>query len=183
MSTTATVTTKSGCGMTNNRPFVSQASYLGGNKDNHTTLATNQFDRCVNTGMQQRTGRYVDDTSAGIVNGLLGSTATTIASATQLRNDFTPTYEVLNTGYMVWYDYAGIKLATVFESISKIGLTRKADIFLRLYINNGTLNASISSPNTATPGYTITAANHFFTGTCPLTINYMTDTSANVGIP
>ena len=84
---------------------------------------------------------------------------------------------------MVWYDYAVIELATVVESLSKIGQTRKADIFLRLYINTGTLNATISSPNTATPGYTITAVNTSFTGTCPFSINYMTDTSANGGIP
>ena len=59
---------------------------------------------------------------------------------------------MIYTSYMFWYDYAVIELATVFESLSKIGLTRKADIFLRLYINTGTLNATISSPNTATPG-------------------------------
>lgn len=180
-STSATVTTKSGCGMTNNRPFHSQASYFGGNKDN-TTLSTNQFDNCLNTGIQQRTGRYMD-TTAGNVNGLFGSTAASIATLSQLKNDFTPTYEVLSTNYMVWYDYAVIKLSTLFESLSSIGLTRKADIFLRLYVNTGTLNATVSSPNTATPGYTITAANNSFTGTCPFTINYMTDTSANGGIP
>jgi hypothetical protein len=180
-STSATVTTKSGPGMTNNRPFVSQASYLGGSKDN-STLTTNQFDRCVNTGIQQRIGRYTDTTAAN-VNGLFGTTAASIASLSQLKNDFTPTYEVLATNYMVWYDYAVIKLATVFESIAKIGLTRKADIFLRLYVNTGTLNATVSTPNNAAPGYTITAANNSFTGTCPFTINYMSDTSANGGIP
>ena len=123
------------------------------------------------------------DTTAGNVNGLFGSSAAYIATLAQLKNDFTPYYEVLNTNYMVWYDFAVIKLSTIFESLSKIGLTRKADIFLRLYINTGTLNAAVSSPNTAAPGYTITAANNSFTGTCPFTINYLTDTSANGGIP
>ena len=33
------------------------------------------------------------------------------------------TYQVLNTNYMVWYDYAVIKLSTVFEAWNKIGLT------------------------------------------------------------
>jgi hypothetical protein len=180
-STSASVTTKSGNGMTNNRPFHSQASYTGGAKDN-TTCTTAQFDNCLNTGIQQRTGRYVD-TTAGNTSGLFGSTTATIASATQLKNDFIPYYEVLATNYMVWYDYAVIRLSTLFESLSKIGLTRKADIFLRLYINTGTLNAAISTPNTATPGYSITTANNSFTGTCPFTINYLCDTSANGGIP
>jgi hypothetical protein len=110
--------------MTNNRPFHSQASYFGGAKDN-TTCTTAQFDNCLNTGIQQRIGRYVD-TTAGNTSGLFGSTTATIASATQLKNDFTPYYEVLATNYMVWYDYAVIRLSTLFESLSKIGLTRKA---------------------------------------------------------
>lgn len=180
-STSATITAKSGNGMTNNRPFVSQASYLGGWRDNTTSTAT-QFSTCVNTGIQQRLGRYTD-TTAGTGNGLFGTTTAFVANLTQLKNDFIPTYEVLNTNYMVWYDYAVIKLSTIFESLSSIGLTRKADIFLRLYVNTGTLNVAVSSPNTATPGYSLTTANNAFTGTCPFTINYLCDTSANGGIP
>lgn len=180
-STSAAVTTKSGNGMTNNRPFQAQASYIGAAKDN-TTCTTAQFDKCVNTGIQQRIGRYVD-TTAGSTNGLFGATSATIASKSQLQNDFMPYYEVLATNYMVWYDYAVIKLSTIFESLNSIGITKKADIFLRLYINTGTLNATISSPNTATPGYSLTVANNSFNATCPFTINYLTDTSANGGIP
>jgi hypothetical protein len=167
--------------MTNNRPFVPSASFSGGAQNNNT-LTTSQFDKCVNTSIQHRLGRYTD-TTAGNVSGLFGATAATIANLTQHKNDFTPTYEVLNTNYMVWYDYAVIKLSTVFESLSKIGLTRKADIFLRLYVNTGTLNASISSPNSTAPGYSLTVANNGFNGTCPFTINYLTEASTSGGIP
>jgi hypothetical protein len=66
--TSASVTNKSGNGMTYTRPFVSKASYLRGAKDN-TTCTTAQFDKCVDTGLQQRTGRYVD-TTAGNTSGL-----------------------------------------------------------------------------------------------------------------
>lgn len=180
-STSATITNKSGNGMTNNRPFVPAASFAGGAKDNNT-LTANQFDKVVNTSLQSRLGRYTD-TTAGSVNGFYGNTSAFIANLSQLKNDFTPTYEVLNTNYMVWYDYAVIKLSTVFESLSKIGLTRKADIFLRLYVNTGTLNASISSPNSTAPGYSLTVANNGFNGTCPFTINYLTEASASGGIP
>jgi len=179
-SAAATVTNKSGNGMTNNRPFVPTAAFSGGNKDNNT-LTTNQFDKCVNTSIQSRLGRYTD-TTAGNVNGMFGTTAATIANITQLKNDFTPTYEVLNTNYMVWYDYAVIKLSTVFESLQSIGLTRKADIFLRLYINTGTINVAVSGPNTTTPGYSLTTANNSFTGSCPFTVNYLTEASASGGI-
>jgi len=180
-STSAAVTNKSGNGMTNNRPFVPAASFSGGGQNNNT-LTTAQFDKCVNTSIQHRLGRYTD-TTTGNTSGMFGSTAAFISNLTQLKNDFTPNYEVLNTNYMVWYDYAVIKLATVFESLSSIGLTRKADIFLRLYINTGTLNATISSPNTTTPGYSLTVANNGFSATCPFTINYLTEASASGGIP
>jgi hypothetical protein len=180
-STSAAVTNKSGNGMTNNRPFVPAASFSGGGQNNNT-LTTAQFDKCVNTSIQHRLGRYTDTTS-GNTSGMFGSTAAFISNLTQLKNDFTPNYEVLNTNYMVWYDYAVIKLATVFESLSSIGLTRKADIFLRLYINTGTLNATISSPNTTAPGYSLTVANNGFSATCPFTINYLTEASASGGIP
>jgi hypothetical protein len=84
---------------------------------------------------------------------------------------------------MVWYDNTVIPLSSVFESLSKIGLSRKADIFLRLYINTGTLNDSISSPNTSAPGYALTVANNGFNGTCPFPINYLTEASPAGGIP
>ena len=84
---------------------------------------------------------------------------------------------------MVCFDYAVIKLATVLESLTAIGLTRKADIFLRLYINTGTLNATVSDPNTTAPGYSLIVANNGFSGTCPFTINYLTETSASGDIP
>lgn len=179
-STTAAVTTKSGNGMTNNRPFTAD-TVVGGAADNITSTA-NQFDRVVNTSIQKRLGRYTD-TTAGNVNGIYGTTAATISTLAQLNNDFTPTYQILNTNYMVWYDYAVVKLSTVFEALNSMGLTRKADIFMRLYVNTGTLNATISSPNTLTPGYSLTVANNSFNNTCPFTINYLNATSANGGIP
>ena len=182
-STSATVTTKSGNGMTNNRPFV-DVSTVGGASDSICSTS-NQFDRVVNTGIQKRLGRYVDTTAAN-VNGLFGTTTATINNLSQLQNDFTPTYQILETNYMVWYDYAVIKLSTVFDSLNSIGLTRKADITLRLYINTGTLNASISNPNSTTPGYSLTVANNTFNNTCPFTINYLNATNTptnNGGIP
>jgi hypothetical protein len=179
-STSATITNKSGNGMTNNRPFTTDA-VVGGGSDSITSTA-NQFDRVANTGIQKRLGRYTD-TTAGNNSGLFGTTSATIASLSQLNNDFTPVYQVVNTNYMVWFDYAVVRLSTVFEALDRIGLTRKADIFLRLYVNTGTLNATISSPNGLTPGYSLTVANNSFNNTCPFTINYLNATSANGGIP
>lgn len=176
-STTATVTNKSGNGMTNNRPFT-EVAVVGGASDNITCTA-NQFANVANTGLQKRLGRYVDTTAAN-VNGMFGNGTAFIANLTCLNNDFTPTYQVLNTHYMVWTDYAVIRLSTIFESLTAIGLTRKADLFLRLYLNTGTLNVTVSNPGLSNVGYSITTTNNSFTNTCPFTVNYL-NAAANAG--
>jgi hypothetical protein len=84
---------------------------------------------------------------------------------------------------MIWYDYAVIKLSTVFESLANTGLVRKFDCTVRFWFNTGTVNVTVASPNGPTPGYSLTTANNSFTNTCPFTINYLSDTFANGGIP
>ena len=173
------MTTKSGNGMTNNRPFI-DVSTVGGVADNICSTA-NQFDRIANNGIQKRLGRYTDTTS-GNVNGIFGTSSANIATLSQLNNDFTPSYQVVNN-YMIWYDFAVIKLSTVFETLRSIGLTKKADIVMRLYVNTGTLNVAVSSPNSTAPGYSLTVSNNSFNNTCPFTVNYLNASSANGGIP
>ena len=56
-------------------------------------------------------------------------------------------------------------------------------MYIRLYVNTGTLNVAVSFLNTATPGYSLTSTNNGFNGSCPFTIYYLQDTSENVGIP
>ena len=181
-STTASVTDASGNGMTNNRPFTPQAT-VGGAKDQISSTAA-QNGRTVNTSIQKRLGRYIDTTTGGAAGmKFFGNSGAFIASSNTLQNDFTPSYQVLATNYMVWYDFCVIRLNTVFESLNAMGLTRKADMFLRLYINTGTLNVAVSSPNSTAPGYSLTVANNTFTNTCPFTVNYLNETSANGGIP
>ena len=181
-STSATITTKSGNGMTNNRPFVTTISgFGGGGVAVNNTCTSLQYASCVNDAIGYRLGRYTDTT--GNQNGFYGTTAASIATLAQLTSDFIPTYQVLNTNYMVWYDYAVIRLNTLFNSLSAIGLTNRADIFIRLYLNTGTINVDCSSPNTATLGYSLVPTNNGFNGSCPFTINHLPDISANGGIP
>jgi len=170
---------KSGNGMTNNRPFITSAG-SGGLGINNTCTST-QFANCVNDSIGNRLGRYTDTTANQ--NGFYGSSAAQIASLSQLNSDFTPTFQVLNTNYMVWYDYAVIRLNTLFNSLSAIGLTSRADIFLRLYLNTGTLNATCVNGGAANLGYFISSTNNGFNGSCPFTINYLPDTNGNGGVP
>ena len=149
--------------------------FLGSAKDYNTFTAN-----LVNTSLQARLGRYTD-TAAGNVYGMFWTSTAFIANLTQLKNEFTPTYEVLNTHFMVGYDCAVIKLSTLSESLSSIGLTHKADIFLRLYVNTATINQTVSSPNTTAPGYSLKVANNGFTGTGSFAINYLIEASASGG--
>ena len=130
----------------------------------------------ANDAILSKLGRFTEVTNN--YNGL-----TTLLSQTNLNNEHKPTYQVLNANYMVWYDFAVIKLGNLFESIANIGLLRKFDCTIRLWVNTGTVNATIANPNLTTLAMTLTPANNSFTNTCPFTINLLADTSANGGVP
>jgi hypothetical protein len=165
-----TLTTENGNGFTNNKIFGSRYQ---------SSIKPKFNDGTANDAIASKIGRFTDLTTASPYNNVVG----TIVSATNLKNELRPTYEILNTNYMVWYDYAVIKLSTVFESLANIGLVRKFDCTLRLWLNTGTVNITTASPNTNTLDYSLTTANNTFTNTCPLMINHLADTSANGGIP
>ena len=180
------LTTLSGNGFTNNRPFnpySTLTSTQGAGNRVQTSLQPQQNKGTINDSIGFKVSRYADTTAGGQFNSIYGGNSSNIMTYTQLTNEFRPTYQVLSTNYMVWYDYAVIRLSTVFESLANIGLIKKFDCTLRLWINTGTLNVTVSGPNTTTPGYSLTAANNSFTNTVPFTVNYLNDTSANGGIP
>ena len=83
---------------------------------------------------------------------------------------------------MVWYNYAVIKLSTLLESLGNIGLVRKFDCILRLWINTGSMNVTIANPGLTTLQYGAINANTF-SNTYPCILNYLNDTPANGGIP
>ena len=81
---------------------------------------------------------------------------------------------------MIWHDYAVIKLNYLFESLSKIGLVKRLDAQLRLWVNTGTVNVSVTNPDAANTAYNLTPNNNTFSNTCPLMINYQ-EGSATAG--
>ena len=180
--------TANGNGFANNRVFAENGSVVGTvtgvnfSAPAHryqTTCQVKQNTGTINDAITSKLSRYTDLTTTNTYNNFVG----TIVSETQLKNEFRPTYQVLNTNYMVWYDYAVIKLSNVFESLANIGLVRKFDCTLRLWFNTGTVNATIANGNTTDPDYSITTGNNSFTNTCPLMINFLNDLSAKGGIP
>jgi len=154
-------------GFTNNS--ISGSRYQSG-------IKTSLNSGTANDAILSRLSRFTE--TANSYNGL-----NTLMSTTNLNNEHKPTYQVLATNYMVWYDYAVIKLGNLFESIANIGLVRKFDCTIRLWLNTGTVNATVANPNATTTSMTLTPANNTFTNTCPFTINLLNDTSANGGVP
>ncbi len=65
--------------------------------------------------------------------------AGTIVTAASLLEEFRPSFQILNTNYLMWYDYAAIKLNTLLETIRNVGLIRKLDATLKIRVNTETL--------------------------------------------
>ena len=75
---------------------------------------------------------------------------------------------------MICHDYAVIKINYLFESLNKIGLVKRLDAQLRLWVNTGTVNITVGNPdNAGTMAYNLTPANNTFSNTCPLMVNYL----------
>jgi hypothetical protein len=121
--------------------------------------------------------------NSGTVNGAiqerinttayLGTTSNnfgvTIASANTYNQEFKPYSQIVN-GDIVYYDYLYIKLSDISGIMENIGLIRKFDAILRIYVNTGLTTVSESAINTNYSLLTF-AGTSTFTNTCPITIN------------
>ena len=174
-STYASANTLSGNGLTNNRPFAGVA-------DNQSAFSTSQNSAVGNACGQYKCGRYYDTTNSA--NGIVGAAGggISIVSPANLAAEFRPYYEVKDSKYMVWYDFAVIKLSHLFESLEKMGLVRRFDATLRLWINTGTVSVTVASPELANLNYSLTPNNNSFSSTCPLLVNYI-PSEAGKGVP
>ena len=127
-----TSTTANGNGLTNNRPLVPHTAGTTGYVGTRTqcVMSSNQNYYTINDCISQKLYRYTDTTSGGGgFNNIIGN----IVNTTELNAEFRPTYQV-NNSYMVWTDYVVIKLATLLESLGAIGLVKKFDCTLRLWL-------------------------------------------------
>ncbi len=71
-----------------------------------------------------------------------------------------------------------IKLNTLFDSLAKIGLVKRLDATVRLWVNTGAVAVPVSNPTTALD-LSYNNTNNTFSNTCLFTINYL-DISAGV---
>lgn len=161
----------SGNGFTNNKVVAANGSRTG------STITSVQNSTAVNDAITSKLARYVD-----LTNATANKLVTNIYTQGNLEAELKPTFRV-SGNYMIWNDYAVIKLSNLFESLGNIGLVRKFDCTLRLWLNTGTVNATVINPGAANLGYSLANTDNTFTNSCPLMINYLNDTGGNGGVP
>jgi len=157
----------SGFGITNNHPFETAASLLQTIKQN---------DGKGNPALLQRINRSVDTTTNSSFNNLFG--AGRILTEDQIRAEYKPYYTV-SGNIMYWFDYAIINLKYIVDAIAKIGLVKKAELKLKMYVNTGAVNVKVYGPNLTTTSYG--AVTTTFANTCPMTVNLITGASGDGG--
>ena len=153
--------TYGGNGLSNNIPFPIGNNANGGDMYQQGQ----QFSNVYNQGLYSRLTKFVDITNGQATNLYSTTAAQGINSSANINKEFKPSYQVLNTNYSVWYDYAVIRLGDVFDCIKSFPLAKKWDATLRIYFNtgavasvcNGSSGVMISSGSTTT-----------FTSTCPI---------------
>jgi hypothetical protein len=165
-------TASSGNGLSNNRPFA-------GVSDNQTATSSGIQNAGVgNAALQYKIGKYYDTSSNQ--TGIVGTSG--IVTTAQLATEFRPHFEQKGN-YLVWYDFCVIKLAHLFESLGKMGLVRRFDATLRLWVNTGTVCVTVANAGIdASQNYTLTPENNSFSNTCPLMVNWIPG-GGSYGVP
>ena len=157
----------SGFGITNNVPFDTTASFL-------QTIAQNNGKG--NPALIQRINRTVDTTANSTYNGLFGTNR--IMTEDQLKAEYKPHYTV-SGDFMYWFDYAIINLKYIVDAIAKIGLVKKAELKLKMYVNTGAVSVDVWGANTADCSYG--AVTTTFANTCPINVNLLTGAAVGAG--
>jgi len=183
-------TSSPGVGLVNNRPFGNNALAT-----DLQSLAGVQNVNAINTALTQRCTRVVDasatsTTTGGSYNGIYGShtpgagTAGAIMTSGQLANEFKSYYNVYSTNTMGWQDIAVIPLKYLCDCLDKMGLVKKLDLILRVYMNTGTLAVTCASAATPTSAFGAVVANSFV-NTVPFSINFpgVAAPVATAGVP
>jgi hypothetical protein len=167
-------TASSGNGLSNNRPYA-------GVSDNQTSTSSGVQNAGIgNAALQYKIGRYYDTSTNANTNGIVGTNG--LITAAQLATEFRPYFEQKGN-YLVWYDFAVIKLAHLFESLGKMGLVRRFDATLRLWVNTGTVNVAVANAGVdASQNFTLTPDNNSFSNTCPLMVNWVPG-GGSYGVP
>jgi len=118
--------------------------------------------------------------TTGTANNFFG----TIATSNTYNQEFKPYSQIIN-GDIVYYDYLYIKLSDISGIMENIGLIRKFDGILRVYVNTGLITVA-ATPNVTANTYNLLNYNGLnyttFTNSCPITINSLGLISSYAGV-
>jgi hypothetical protein len=204
-----------GTGLTNNQAYLNMTNDISGTpivgpssytSDSQTVAGLpNSF--TVNPALQKRINRVTSSKSNAVssnstlaaLNYVGGSniygdtqSATSaqpvIMTASDLSQEFR-SYHTQVGNKMVWYDTAVIPLKWLCDSMRAIGLTKKFDAQIRLYLNTGSLITPITFCTKASPGVASatgfpqygTPTSSTFANTCPYTVNTLPFAQATSG--
>ena len=166
----------------NNVPFAPNSAVGNG-----SAIGTSAGSTQVQAGVQNAwtVNGCISEKTANLpnINGVAGGQAQnniygTIVTQNNLLQEFRP-YSVYNqaTNVMTWYDFLTIRLADILPAFNNIGLMRKFNAVLRIYVNTGLISVATDSvsDNALNRNYLkmTFGGSQFtsFTNTCPITIN------------
>ena len=161
-----------GNGLCNNVPFP-----VGANGSDTQMQYGTQNLNVINRAIQQRVNKYIDVTN-NTINKFYGNTIPTSATAGNLMNvnsitnELKCNYQVTNN-IMTWSDTAVIKVGDLFDSMKQLGMLKKFDGIIRLYLNLGACCVNVTNPTTNATTYQYQLSNSTFTNTIPFTVNFL----------
>ena len=178
-----------GVGLCNNTPFgnVAPSPTVATTASEYpTSISSLQNANTNNSAILSRLNTIVDTTQPTAGQKIYGQSTInnpTIMDFSRLQQEFKPYYTVQGN-YMVWYDYAIIRVGDLLESMKSIPLTRRFDAVIRLYVNTGAISVTVlpgTSNNLQYFGPTLSKST--FTNTCPILINWLPSLQATPIIP
>ena len=174
----------SGPGLSNNQPFGASVYNNLGNAINVGTpfqsIGGPQNFLTVNNCIQEKLAWTVN--ASGQMNQIFGSnsagTVNYIMPTNRMNQDFTPYSQYINGTY-VYYDYLILKLADILGPMENIGLLRRFNAILRLYLNTGLITVSANTVNTNYKQLIFRGNNYStFTNACPIMINNLSSSDS-----
>lgn len=177
---------QAGRGLINNSPFG-----VGALAADYQQVSGLQNSGSINTALTQRATKLVDATGTvsgtGGFNNLFGTavagvgTAGFIMNATQLAEEGKGFYSIVDSS-MVWQDVAVLPLKYLCDCIDKMGLVKKLDLVLRIYMNTGSIGVSATTAAGATTTFGVVAVNTFV-NTVPFSINFPATSTVAANAP
>jgi len=177
--TTDATGTLPGVGLTNNQAFLDGATPFSGAQKSSGV----QNSRTVNEALQKRISRVTSlqraNPSATDTNlqgsNIYGATQSAsgsqpvIMTASELGQEFKP-YFTVNENSALWYDVAVIPVKWIADCFRAVGLSKKLDMQMRLYLNTGSLVVPMAFSDTNYVQYGAPVSSTF-ANTCPFTVN------------